>query len=105
MLQAAGYNTAMVGKIPPGWFCRRDSTIPWYCPDRGTTITLIFWFNGERQRFEGYVTELTTQFALDWLEEGRDKDKPFLLILQPKAPHRNWKPAPKYLTLYDDKDF
>ena len=22
-----------------------------------------------------------------------------------KAPHRNWKPAPEYLTLYDDKTF
>lgn len=61
--------------------------------------------NGERQHFEGYVTELTTQFAMDWLKEGRDKDKPFLLIYNQKAPHRNWKPSPKYLTLYDDKTF
>ncbi|MCA9299841.1 MAG: DUF4976 domain-containing protein, partial [Phycisphaerales bacterium] len=30
------------------------------------------------------------------------KDKPFLLVMQHKAPHRNWQPGPNQLTMYDD---
>ncbi len=74
-------------------------------PGQGHYYNPDFIVNGENQRFEGYVTELTTQFALQWLKEERDKDKPFLLFYNQKAPHRNWQPAPKYLTLYDDKIF
>ena len=104
MLQKAGYNTAMIGKIhldglPQGF----DHSM--VLPGQGHYYNPDFIVNGERKRFEGYVTELTTQFALDWLKEGRDTQKPFLMIYNQKAPHRNWKPAPKYLTLYDDKTF
>ncbi|MEX2566252.1 MAG: sulfatase [Cyclobacteriaceae bacterium] len=104
MLQKAGYSTAMIGKIhldglPQGF----DHSM--VLPGQGHYYNPDFIVNGERIRFEGYVTELTTQFALDWLKEGRDKEKPFLMIYNQKAPHRNWKPAPKYLTLYDDKTF
>nr|MBI1232123.1 sulfatase-like hydrolase/transferase [Cytophagales bacterium] len=104
MLQKAGYSTAMIGKIhldglPQGF----DHSM--VLPGQGHYYNPDFLVNGERQRFEGYVTELTTQFAMDWLKEGRDKDKPFLLIYNQKAPHRNWQPAPKYLTLYDDQLF
>lgn len=103
-LQQAGYATAMIGKIhldglPQGF----DHSM--VLPGQGQYYNPDFLVNGERQRFEGYVTEITTEHALKWLNEGRDKDKPFLLIYNQKAPHRNWKPAPKYLTLYDDKNF
>jgi len=39
---------------------------------------------------------------LEWLKNKRDKSKPFMLMYQHKAPHRNWQPGPKHLTLYDD---
>jgi arylsulfatase A-like enzyme len=39
---------------------------------------------------------------LDWLKNQRDKDKPFMMMYQHKAPHRNWQPGPKYLHKYDD---
>src|SRR5690554_5883622 len=104
MLQKSGYSTAMIGKIhldglPQGF----DHSM--VLPGQGEYYNPDFLVNGERQNFEGYVTEITTEYALKWLEEGRDKDKPFLLIYNQKAPHRNWKPAPKYLTLFDDKTF
>lgn len=103
-LQKGGYVTAMIGKIhldglPQGF----DHSI--VLPGQGAYYNPDFLVNGESKRFEGYVTELTTEFALDWLKEGRDPDKPFMLIYNQKAPHRNWQPAPKYLTLYDDRDF
>ncbi len=50
----------------------------------------------------GYTTEIITEKTLDWLKNDREEDKPFMLMYQHKAPHRNWEPAPKYLTWLDD---
>ncbi|MEX1239150.1 MAG: sulfatase [Cyclobacteriaceae bacterium] len=104
ILQRAGYSTAMIGKIhldglPQGF----DYSM--VLPGQGQYYNPDFLVNGERKRFEGYVTEITTEFALKWLKEGRDQSKPFLLLYNQKAPHRNWQPAPKYLTLFDDTTF
>ncbi len=104
MLQANGYQTAMIGKIhldglPQGF----DYSM--VLPGQGHYYNPDFLVNGEKQRFEGYVTDITTEYALKWLNETRDKDKPFCLLYHQKAPHRNWKPAPEYLTLFDDKTF
>ena len=103
-LQKVGYQTALVGKIhlrglPQGF--NYSAVLPgqghYYNPD--------FIINGIRERIEGYVTSITTKIALSWLSEKRDKTKPFLLLYHQKAPHRNWKPEKKYLTLFDDKEF
>ena len=51
---------------------------------------------------EGYCTDIVTDLALKFLEEQRDEEKPFLLMVQHKAPHRNWMPALRHLSLYDD---
>jgi arylsulfatase A-like enzyme len=50
----------------------------------------------------GYTTDIITDIALDWLESGRDTQKPFMMMYQHKAPHRRWDPGPNYLTMYDD---
>jgi arylsulfatase A-like enzyme len=55
---------------------------------------------GERRRRPGYVTDLVTDEALDWLKR-RDPDKPFALLLHHKAPHRNWMPDSKHLGMYE----
>ncbi len=69
--------------------------------------------NGVREKLSGYVTDLITDASLDWLKQ-RDKNKPFLLMCQHKAPHRDWEPALRHLdhdggrkypepeTLFDD---
>ncbi|WP_339756067.1 sulfatase [Algoriphagus aquimarinus] len=104
LMQANGYATALIGKIhldgqPQGF----DYSI--VLPGQGEYYNPDFLINGEKKRIEGYVTDITTDLALDWLENGRDKEKPFVMLYHQKAPHRNWKPAPEYLTLYDDKEF
>ena len=103
-LQKAGYATAMIGKIhidglPQGF----DYSM--VLPGQGHYYNPDFIVNGEEQKFEGYVTDITTEYALKWLKEQRDQEKPFLLVYNQKAPHRNWKPAPEYLNLYDDVTF
>ena len=42
-------------------------------------------FDGERRQVEGYTSDLLTDYAIDWLEEGRDEDKTFLCIPLPQS--------------------
>jgi arylsulfatase A-like enzyme len=100
LMKEGGYQTAMIGK----WHLKSHPTGFDYwnvLPGQGLYYNPIFIEMGERKEYTGYVTNLTTNFALDWLEK-RDEEKPFFLMLQHKAPHRNWMPSPDHLTLYDD---
>lgn len=104
ILQKEGYQTALIGKIhldgvPQGF----DYSM--VLPGQGHYYNPDFIVNGEKKRFEGYVTDLTTKYTLKWLKETRDPDKPFCLFYHQKAPHRTWQPALKYLKLYKDTTF
>jgi arylsulfatase A-like enzyme len=58
--------------------------------------------NGE-VKYEGYVTDLITDFSLNWLQ-SLDRSRPFMLMLHHKAPHRHWEPDEKHAHLYEDID-
>ena len=53
----------------------------------------------------GYITNLITDDAIDWMENKRDKDKPFCILIHHKAIHRNWLADTCNLSLYEDKTF
>ena len=112
LLQKAGYQTAVVGK----WHLVSAPTgfDHWHVlPDQGRYYNPPMIRDGERVAHAGYVTDLVTDFSLDWLK-ARDKTKPFLLMCQHKAPHRGWEPPARHLghdggrqypepdTLFDD---
>lgn len=100
LLQKAGYQTAMVGK----WHLKTDPTGFDYwnvLPGQGNYYNPQMIEMGERKKYPGYVTDIITDHCINWLEK-RDTTRPFCLMYQHKAPHRNWKPGPKYLTMYDD---
>jgi len=100
LLQKAGYQTAMIGK----WHLRSDPTGFDYwnvLPGQGLYYNPVMIEMGERKKYTGYVTDIITDHALKWIKE-RDPDKPFCLMYHHKAPHRNWQPSPKHLTMYDD---
>lgn len=102
LLQQAGYQTALVGK----WHLKSRPTGFDYwniLPGQGRYYNPDFIEMGERKRLEGYATDLTTDLALSWLE-GRDRSKPFCLLLHHKAPHRNWMPGPEQLNLFADEE-
>ena len=104
LLQKAGYQTAIVGK----WHLHSDPTGFDYwniLPGQGDYYNPIFIDNGNRKRIEGYATNITTDLAIDWLDHKRDKDKPFCLLLQHKAPHRTWMPDTCDLGRFDDRNF
>ena len=64
----------------------------------------IYNDNGKRVTEEGYATNLTTDFALNWLKDEGENDKPFMMMLQFKAPHRSWEPDEKYRDLFGDQE-
>ena len=104
LLQQQGYETAVIGKwhltSDPTGFDHWDILI-----GQGDYYNPTFIRNGEKVKREGYATNVTTDLALDWLENGRDSEKPFCLLLHHKAPHRTWMPDTCDLELFADSDF
>lgn len=99
-LKQAGYQTAVIGK----WHLNSDPVAfdHWeVLPGQGSYYNPEFiQMDGSKKRFVGYATDLTTDKAIAWLD-GRDKDKPFLLMCQHKAPHRTFAPALRHLGSLD----
>lgn len=104
LLQQAGYSTAMIGK----WHLTSDPTgfDHWeILPGQGSYYNPDFiQMNGSRMRRQGYCTDIITDLSLDWLKQASESEKPFMLMCQHKAPHRNWSPPERYFSLYKDVD-
>lgn len=102
--QQAGYQTSLFGKWHLGTEPQGFDTYKYHsgAGQQGHYWNPKYNMNGEEKRVEGYATNLSTDFALDWLGQGREAEKPFLMLLQFKAPHRPWEPDGKYEKLWDD---
>ena len=113
LLRSAGYQTAVVGK----WHLVSEPTGFDYwdiVPGQGQYYRPDFISPRGRRSVPGYVTEVITDLAIDWLQNKRDTKRPFMMMVQHKAPHRPWLPAPQKLadreadkipepsTLFDD---
>jgi arylsulfatase A-like enzyme len=108
LLQDAGYETAVIGKwhlgTAPTGFDYSKVMINW--GGQGTYFNPVFLENGrdtivERKR---HSSAQVAHDALKWLDKGRDKEKPFMLMYQFKAPHRPWEPAEEFQSLFTDGD-
>jgi arylsulfatase A-like enzyme len=102
LLQQAGYTTALIGK----WHLYSEPTgfDHWeILPGQGRYYNPRFKSPRGQETVEGYTTDVITDRALNWLEQ-RDKSKPFMMMYQHKAPHREWAPGPDHLNMYKDGD-
>ncbi|MFN7936083.1 MAG: sulfatase [Bryobacteraceae bacterium] len=101
-LQAAGYQTAYIGKWHMGE--QSDDARPGFDywashKGQGKYNDTEFNVNGKRAVLPGYYSHVVTNLAVDWLKQPRSS--PFLLIVGHKAPHGVWTPEPKYEHAFD----
>ena len=101
-LQAAGYQTAFVGK----WHMGHDDDEPrpgfdhWVSfRGQGDYLDPVLNINGERTRFVGYNTDILTDQALDWMRQISTESQPFFLFLAFKSVHYPFQPAAPSRTL------
>jgi len=100
-----GYQTAMFGKLHFGNNPKGFDQFK-ILPGQGRYYNPIFITKNEgRIQLDGYTTDIITEMTLDWLEEERDPNKPFLLFYLHKAPHREWLPAPRHYKEFINKTF
>jgi len=99
-----GYKTSLFGKWHLGTEPVGFNTFKYHnsAGQQGHYWNPVFNHNGTDVKEKGYSTNLSTDFALTWLDSTKTSDKPFLMVLQYKAPHRPWEPDTKYETLWDD---
>ena len=105
LFQEAGYQTAMFGKLH---FGNAPKGFDQYkiLPGQGSYYNPDFITKNEGNiRVEGYVTDIITDMTLDWLEEERNPNDPFLLFYLHKAPHREWLPAERHLEEFTKRTF
>ena len=105
LLQKVGYQTAIIGKwhlvsTPTGFDFWN------IVPGQGDYYNPTFInMDNSHVTEKGYLTNIVTDKAIDWMEHKRDRSKPFALFIHHKACHRDWLPEMKYLHEYEDKTF
>nr|WP_255513821.1 sulfatase [Flavobacterium sp. MDT1-60] len=125
LLQKAGYKTAIIGKwhlhgYPEGfdfWNILNDQG-NYYNPQ---FIKIQDTLNIKKKNsakktpqnsklsdttvINGYVTDIITDYAIDYIRQVKNDEQPFMLMVHQKAPHRNWMPALRHLNKYDSVKF
>ena len=108
VFQKNGYQTAVIGKwhlgTTPTGFDYSKVLINW--GGQGTYFNPQFCINGKDTVIETkrHSTKAIEDDCLDWLA-NRDTTKPFMLLYQFKAPHRDWRPDSMFHELFNDFDF
>jgi len=105
-LQAAGYDTAFIGK----WHMGDDDDTPkpgfahWVAfPGQGSYQDPQLNIDGVRTRVEGYTTDVLNRYAVDFLRTAGRSSRPFLLYLSHKAVHGPLQPPARDAHLYDGR--
>ncbi len=106
MMRESGYQTAIIGK----WHLKSTPTgFDYFDVMRGQGRyynPLLLRGDSEGQKSErtvtGYNSDIVGDLSIEWLKNGRDKSKPFMLMSQFKATHHGWCPGPEEYDLYDD---
>ncbi len=105
-LKRGGYETAYVGK----WHMGGSTDAPqpgfdhWVSfRGQGVYRDPTFNINGEQVKREGYVTDLITDYAEEFIRKPHSG--PFLLYVGHKAVHADFQPAPRHAGSYADRTY
>lgn len=97
-MQEAGYQTGYFGK----WHIGNDHDDPKPGFDRwvsfqgqGVYYNPTLNVDGQRDDYEGYITDILTDYTIDWLD-SIDHDQPFFAYLSHKAVHAEFEPAQRH---------
>lgn len=103
LLRGAGYRTALVGKwhlgYPPAFGPLRSGYEEFFGPMSGGVDYFThcdssgrhdLWFGEEDCQQEGYLTDLLSRRAVDYVERMALQEAPFFLSLHYTAPHWPW---------------
>jgi arylsulfatase A-like enzyme len=103
LLKDSGYRTALIGKwhlgYPPSFGPLRSGYEEFFGPMSGGvdyfthcsfTGAHDLWFGEEEKEEEGYLTDLISHRAVEWVERMASQDAPFFLSLHYTAPHWPW---------------
>ncbi|MGY6648690.1 sulfatase family protein [Wenyingzhuangia sp. IMCC45574] len=113
-IKKQGYQTALVGK----WHLENKPNFDYYniftehhqqgsyfdpnLTESGMNYAKYGTKGYEGKRYKGHSSDVITDITLDWLENKRDKKKPFFLMHQFKAPHDDFEFAPRYKDYLED---
>ena len=104
LMQQGGYQTAIVGK----WHLQSYPTGFDYwkiLPGQGLYFEpRLISMKGDTSTYHGYATDVITDEAIKWLD-SRNKNKPFLLHIHHKAPHRYFLAPLKFIEQFHSKTF
>ncbi|MBW3622339.1 MAG: sulfatase, partial [Armatimonadetes bacterium] len=102
-LRQAGYEAAFCGKSHVAG-ALRDRQWDYYFGYRGQgnylQPVIAEGVNGPDRRYDGYMDDVVTDHAVNWLKAKREK--PFVLFVWFKAPHRSWMRARRHHDLFRD---
>jgi len=104
-LQKAGYQTAFMGKWHMGG--STDAPRPGFDKwisfrGQGVYHDPVLNIDGKKVTRTGHISDILTEYALDWLQNQRDPDKPYFLYLSHKAVHAMFEPAQRHVNKYED---
>ena len=104
LFQQAGYQTAMFGKLH---FGNNPKGVDDFMilPGQGHYVNPDFITDRGDTTITGYVTDIITDLTLDWLQNKRDEERPFLMMYLHKAPHRPWWPDPEKFKEFSKKQY
>ncbi len=104
-LEKAGFETAFIGKWHMGH--EKDDPRPGF--DRwvsfrgqGVYTDPVLNVDGRRVEKKGYITDILTEYAVDWIR--KDRKKPFFLFFAHKAVHDPFTPAGRHQGAYQNAE-
>ena len=100
--EKANYQTAYIGKWHMGFDdSRRPGFDHWISfKGQGQFIDPVVNMNGAQVQTDGYLTDLITQWSIDYLENATAE--PFCLVVSHEATHNPFIPAKRHEHLYKD---